>query len=110
MGAMSSARARTAQLRWRAWAILTLMALMGAAAGCPSEDECLGGSAINAKRYEQCQALCDEGNQDACDQRSELEGELSTLCSRRSNKPACRALCHGRLHSPAACDKLRTLP
>jgi hypothetical protein len=55
---------------------------------------------------EDCQALCDDGNREACDRRSELESKLSTLCNVRSNMAACEALCHGRLNQQGACQKL----
>ena len=86
--------------------------LVGAAAlvivhaGCARDDACIGGSAASPARYEECQTLCDEGDRRACDLRSELEADLATLCNVRSNLAACKALCHGRLNSQSACQKL----
>lgn len=80
------------------------------ALGCARDDDCLGGSAASPARLEACQALCEQGNQGACDRRSEVEGKLSTACHKRSNKAACRAICHGRRSDQRACDKLRSLP
>jgi hypothetical protein len=86
--------------------LVAAAALVVAHASCARDDACIGGSSASPARYEDCQALCDDGNREACDRRSELEAKLSTLCSVRSNMAACEALCHGRLNQQSACQKL----
>ncbi|MBW2528304.1 MAG: hypothetical protein JRI23_29275 [Deltaproteobacteria bacterium] len=92
------------------WLVPLLASLAGALPGCARADACIGGSSESPERYEDCQALCDQGNRRACDKRSELKAKLSSSCFRRSNKDACRSLCEGRLQDHQACAKLRSLP
>ena len=102
---------RMSRMGWRLrMAVVGTAALAVAHAGCARADACLGGSSESPERYQDCQELCEQGDRDACDRRSELEAKLSMACSRRSNKAACRAMCHGRLNNPQACQKLRALP
>lgn len=89
---------------------MAVAAWLAGTVGCARDDTCFGRGQPNVKQYEDCQRLCEGGNQTACERRGEVEQGLSTACHRRSSKPACRAMCLGRLKDPAACRQLRALP
>ena len=102
---------RDALTRWLAAGVeLTWLLGLALGMGCTPADACFGSGKASPKKYEDCQRLCEAGNTKACDQRTALEGELSSLCHLRSNKAACRAMCHGRLKNQSACKALRALP
>lgn len=66
--------------------MVVILALGGAgalfSAGCQSVsgEGCLGGGEATVAKYEDCQRLCSQGNRDACNRRSKVEGGLSQAC------------------------------
>lgn len=77
---------------------------------CSRGENCLGSGPSTVSKYEDCQRLCAQGNQEACDRQSRVETDLHQACGLRSNKEACRALCKGSKKFQNACQRLRDLP
>ena len=96
-------------------ATFTTLALVGAffsyLGGCKQlpDDACMGSGEATVAKYEDCKRLCSQGDRDACNRRTAVESGLSQACHKRASTSACKALCHGRKKSQAACDRLRQL-
>ena len=97
--------------RLSAWlpAVL-LLGCLAVCPGCSRGEGCLGSGPSTVAKYEDCQQLCGQGNEDACDRQSLVETDLHQACNLRSNKDACRALCKGSRKFQGACQRLRDLP